>query len=396
MNRIPSWKKWASLCLLAVLLLVGCGQDATPTPVAEVVPSSTPEPTETPLPPTETPVPPTDTPEPTDTPAPTDTPEPTATPSPTPAPAVVVAVTDRQSGEPIEGATVRLLLASADFDAEQTSDAGGQATFTELDTTQSGYTVTVSAPGYQDASAEVGEIEGEVVVEVALEPGVFAEVTENSANLRSGPGTAYPVVETAAEGDIFEVTGKNEAGDWYQVELEDGTAAWLAASVVTLTGDGESVAVVEAPPVPAPVATPVAGGGGDDEPPVAGGFDGATFRDYMVDLRFYLEQLGGLLDRLYNGSAESCGEFAEYYFLIAIIKAASTYDSVPPEWTGIYNEHHWAAQHALNTNEAILSLCANGGGVISNLNYGAARTGINESLDRLIPAIAAANALLGQ
>jgi len=52
-------------------------------------------------------------------------------------------------------------------------------------------------------------------------------------------------------------------------------------------------------------------------------------------------------------------------------------------------------ENFLATNESIDSLCDGGGGALSALNYGAARQGINNSLDRLIPAVEAANAKLG-
>jgi hypothetical protein len=109
----------------------------------------------------------------------------------------------------------------------------------------------------------------------------------------------------------------------------------------------------------------------------------------MLGLRTSLEQLGGFLDR----GGGTCNEFWDYYFdFITIV----TYDGVPPEWQGIYNEYLYAADHMVASGEAINSLCLNGGGRVTPLNYGVARTGVNESLDRLIPAIDAANTLLGQ
>ena len=74
---------------------------------------------------------------------------------------------------------------------------------------------------------------------------------------------------------------------------------------------------------------------------------------------------------------------------------SATYTGVPEDWAGIYNDYIFAVENFLATNESIDALCDDGGGVITSLNYGVARTGINDSLNRLIPAIEAANAKLG-
>jgi hypothetical protein len=121
--------------------------------------------------------------------------------------------------------------------------------------------------------------------------------------------------------------------------------------------------------------------------PVA--FNPTALRDSMNGVRSTIEQAGGLLDRLYNGQGGTCAEFQGYYD--DAIRSA-TYSGVPDDWAGIYNDFIFAVEHFLATNESINSLCDNGGGSISALNYGAARTGINDSLNRLIPAIEAANA----
>jgi hypothetical protein len=112
----------------------------------------------------------------------------------------------------------------------------------------------------------------------------------------------------------------------------------------------------------------------------------------MNGARSIIEQAGGLLDRLYNGEPGRCEEYQGYYD--DGIRTA-TYSGVPDDWAGIYNDYIFAVENFLATNESIDSLCDSGGGGLSALNYGAARQGINHSLDRLIPAIEAANAKLG-
>ena len=63
-------------------------------------------------------------------------------------------------------------------------------------------------------------------------------------NVRGGPGTEYPIVGGATLGQEFAVTGKNAAGDWWQIDLE-GQPGWIFAPFVTAV-DTEDVPVVAA------------------------------------------------------------------------------------------------------------------------------------------------------
>jgi lipoprotein-anchoring transpeptidase ErfK/SrfK len=68
-------------------------------------------------------------------------------------------------------------------------------------------------------------------------------------NIRSGPGTDYPVVGLLDPGAQAEVVGRY--GDWWQIEYS-GAPAWVASWVVTASSvDG--VPQVEVPPVPTPL-----------------------------------------------------------------------------------------------------------------------------------------------
>lgn len=122
-------------------------------------------------------------------------------------------------------------------------------------------------------------------------------------------------------------------------------------------------------------------------------FNGVALRDNMLILRSTLQQIGGLLDRLIRGQAGTCTEFLGYYNTLITIP---TYHDIPAEWQGIYIDYLYAADHGMDTNESINSLCQGGGGTLNEFNYGIARIGVNESINRLSPAIEAANALLGQ
>jgi len=76
-------------------------------------------------------------------------------------------------------------------------------------------------------------------------------------NIRSGPGTNYPVIGTARYGDEGEIVGRNANGDWWAVSapsLPDGIG-WVSADFVLAT-NAENVPVIAAPPIP-PTRTPI-------------------------------------------------------------------------------------------------------------------------------------------
>ncbi|MAT98939.1 MAG: hypothetical protein CL608_17485 [Anaerolineaceae bacterium] len=122
------------------------------------------------------------------------------------------------------------------------------------------------------------------------------------------------------------------------------------------------------------------------------GFNGTALRDDMDNLRITIEQIGGLLDRLYNGETQSCAEYLGYFYALA---NRPTYSGLPVEWQGVYNEYIFAADNIIATNSGVRTLCEEGGGVIGELDYGVARQGIGESLNRINQAIQTANTLLG-
>lgn len=65
-------------------------------------------------------------------------------------------------------------------------------------------------------------------------------------NVRQGPSTNYPIIDTAAPGEQYVITGKNSGlGDWWQIDYK-GRTAWVYAPLVTAT-DAENVQVVATP-----------------------------------------------------------------------------------------------------------------------------------------------------
>jgi serine/threonine protein kinase/SH3-like domain-containing protein len=80
---------------------------------------------------------------------------------------------------------------------------------------------------------------------------VEAVITSRSANIRSGPGTAYSVLQTAFKDMSFAAIGQYNRGAWYQIQLPDGRLAWIAASVAQLTDPQYILPVItNIPPVP--------------------------------------------------------------------------------------------------------------------------------------------------
>ena len=55
------------------------------------------------------------------------------------------------------------------------------------------------------------------------------------ANLRGAPSRDLEPVYSAASGESFAVVGRNGAGDWVQVVLPDGSAAWILATLVEVS-----------------------------------------------------------------------------------------------------------------------------------------------------------------
>ena len=79
-------------------------------------------------------------------------------------------------------------------------------------------------------------------------------------NVRTGPGTTYPVLGVASPRASAEVSGKSADGAWWQVKLPTQYVAsgvgWVSASYVVTSNTG-SVPVVDSPPPPVVESTPV-------------------------------------------------------------------------------------------------------------------------------------------
>jgi len=79
-------------------------------------------------------------------------------------------------------------------------------------------------------------------------------------NVRSGPGTAYPVIGTLPAGQAARITGQNADGTWWQIVFppDSGGRGWVSSGAQYGTAyNTESVSIVEtpAPPTYTPTST---------------------------------------------------------------------------------------------------------------------------------------------
>jgi uncharacterized protein YgiM (DUF1202 family) len=83
------------------------------------------------------------------------------------------------------------------------------------------------------------------------------KVVAQSVNVRSGPGTNYPRVGTARQGQTFDILAKNQKGTWFQITF-NGKTAWIVndPKLTNASGDMNSVAVAENIPTPPPTPRP--------------------------------------------------------------------------------------------------------------------------------------------
>ena len=83
-------------------------------------------------------------------------------------------------------------------------------------------------------------------------PPLIATVNTAALNLRTGPGTDYPVVQSYERGTVVTILGKESDEQWIKVETPDGKVGWIATRYLRLSADLTNIAVVETPPTPTP------------------------------------------------------------------------------------------------------------------------------------------------
>jgi uncharacterized protein YgiM (DUF1202 family) len=62
--------------------------------------------------------------------------------------------------------------------------------------------------------------------------GPAAYVTSQTLNVRSGPGTSFGILQTIGLNQLVGLVGRNNASDWVQVRLVNGTVGWVSAQFI--------------------------------------------------------------------------------------------------------------------------------------------------------------------
>jgi len=70
-------------------------------------------------------------------------------------------------------------------------------------------------------------------------------ISDGRLNVRTTPDTAAAIVLKLDPDDVVAVTGRNAAGDWLRVALDDGSTGWVAAEFVELSAPADALPVEE-------------------------------------------------------------------------------------------------------------------------------------------------------
>ncbi len=82
----------------------------------------------------------------------------------------------------------------------------------------------------------------------------FILVIQVPANCRQGPGTVYPVVNSALPGEQVQVIGKSADGTWWYSQLENDKC-FISNIAGMPSGNLNLLTIIQAPPTPLPTAT---------------------------------------------------------------------------------------------------------------------------------------------
>lgn len=84
-------------------------------------------------------------------------------------------------------------------------------------------------------------------------------MTGDGINVRSGPGTVYPVVGQAKKGETLPLISRTEDGAWLEITLAGGKSGWVSAKLVAINVPVESLPIAKSiPPTPKPAPTKAA------------------------------------------------------------------------------------------------------------------------------------------
>ena len=115
----------------------------------------------------------------------------------------------------------------------------------------SGQPVTAPQSIVYSASPVAAKAETEAATEaVAVSAAAVPSVTTGQIiNVREGPGTVYNVLGQISPGESYAITGKNEAGDWWQIEFNGGKG-WVIDQLVEADANFDAIALATDIPEP--------------------------------------------------------------------------------------------------------------------------------------------------
>ena len=117
-------------------------------------------------------------------------------------------------------------------------------------------TVAVLPPAETPTEAPAEESSPDAVEEPTPEPTATPAprgrltIDAEQINVRLGPGTDYGLAGDASRGQEFEITGKTQAGDWWQVCCVNGQQVWVFAQLARAENTEDVPVVTDLPPRP--------------------------------------------------------------------------------------------------------------------------------------------------
>ncbi|MCB0191342.1 MAG: SH3 domain-containing protein [Anaerolineae bacterium] len=101
-----------------------------------------------------------------------------------------------------------------------------------------------------ESNAGEGTTIGDSVIQAGLESGSEAGnaylTSPGSVNIRSGPGSEYPIIGTLNPNTEMPIVGRNADATWWQIDITGSSTGWVANTVVQADYT-KNVPVVEAP-----------------------------------------------------------------------------------------------------------------------------------------------------
>ena len=118
-------------------------------------------------------------------------------------------------------------------------------------------TVAVAAP---PTTAPITQTVAQTATLVTTPTASAARLTVSGdlINIRSGPGTEFETIGTAAQGESFALQARNAQGDWWQICCVNEQPGWIFGQLATVEGADTLAIAADIPPQPTPAAVAAA------------------------------------------------------------------------------------------------------------------------------------------